>query len=153
MTKPNEKKPSEAHRPEVGKFAKVYRGGEGLEVTVLRVGPESDKKVLLYFWGIDHEYNGRILLHEVVNESRDGRADYMIERDGKACYTFQMRDVGWGGPIYDVYLPGVKNGLRVQYDEAKSREVKPEHLLTRYLEQEAQDPSPQAKSGKKKKAA
>ncbi len=51
---------SSAARPQVGKYCKLYRAGEGLVVSMLRVGPESNHETLVGFTGFDHPWEGKI---------------------------------------------------------------------------------------------
>ena len=47
---------SSTDRPEVSRYARVYKGDE-LTVTTVRFGPKSKLQTLVLFEGIDHEWD------------------------------------------------------------------------------------------------
>lgn len=122
-------------RPEVGKYCKVYRDGEGLRVTITRIGKEKDNEVLIGIQGIDHSWDKKIFKAKVTGY--DDKLDYTISHNGKTYIIITYR--GGYGSGYSIYLPKENNvektDRRLVYDEAFSNECKPEWLLTEYLEQ------------------
>lgn len=121
----------EKARPEVGKYAKVYRGPEQLKVTVLRYGPEANREFLIGIDGVDHACDGQIFLHKTENAGT-GR-DFKMTYDGKSWTTFLTRE-NFGYENCEARPPGFKDFVKVAYDEQLSLGVQPEHMLTAFLE-------------------
>lgn len=123
-------------RPEVGKFARVYKGGEGLEITLLRLGPEANNEFIFKIWGIDHELNGK--LFKLKKEGNDQRADYYTFINGNRWVMFTLRTSSgywFEWKELTVFLPKLTNGIDVYYDKDASGQVIPEHFLTEFLDQ------------------
>lgn len=118
-------------RPEVGRYARVYKGGEGVTVVVLRIGPAEKNEALVQINGIDHPLDGVIRLHEVVFQG-PGKYDYRTRAEGNTFTTLVQRN-----GLTELYVKGIPETVPVAYAEALSREVQPEHLLTAYLEQKS----------------
>jgi hypothetical protein len=51
---------AETERPTVARYGKVYRGGEGLTVSVLGIGKPDDEEYLLQYSGVNHDWNWKI---------------------------------------------------------------------------------------------
>ena len=116
-------------RPQVGKYAKVYRGSEGLYLTLVRIGPDENNEALLTIEGIDHPWDGKIMIAKA--KKYPDKTEYAIQVDGKDYVVFINRS-GSG----EVYLQRSGSPDYVHYDEDRSRQVIPEHLLTAYLKQQ-----------------
>jgi hypothetical protein len=116
-------------RPQVGKYAKVYKGSEGLYLTLVRIGPAENNETLVTIEGIDHPWDGKIMIAKAKRYPR--KTEYTIQVDGKDYVVFINRS-GSG----EVYLRKGGNPDHVYYDEDRSRQVIPEHFLTAYLKQQ-----------------
>jgi hypothetical protein len=124
---------AEQERPQVARYAKVYRGPEGLIVSLLGVGAPDGNKFLLQYTGINHDWDMKIFEVEKV-PSGTGH-NYKMTIDGREYHTFVERP-GWGGASnYEVYIPKLADGMNVVYDEGYSQRVVLEHYLTDYLQQ------------------
>ena len=80
----------EAPRPEIGKYCKVYRAGEGLKVLILRVGPEANNESLVCTDGFDHPWDGKIFKAKVVKA--DGRQEFTIQNNGRPFVVLVFRE-------------------------------------------------------------
>lgn len=116
-------------RPQVGKYAKVYKGSEGLYLTVARIGPAENNETLLVIEGVDHPWDGKIFIAKT--QKYPNKTEYAIQVDGKDYVVFINRS-GSG----EVYLQKIGNPDHVYYDEDRSKQVIPEHFLTAYLKQQ-----------------
>lgn len=116
-------------RPQVGKYAKVYKGSEGLYLTIVNIGPAENMEALLLIEGIDHPWDGKFMIAKAKKYSN--KTEYVIQVDGKDYVVFINRS-GSG----EVYLEKSGNPDHVAYNEEFSRQVIPEHFLTKYLEQQ-----------------
>lgn len=116
-------------RPQVGKYAKVYKGSEGLYLTLVRIGPAQNNEALFVIEGIDHPWDGKIMVAKAKKYSN--KTEYAIQVDGGDYVVFINRS-GSG----EVYLKKSGNPDRVYYDEERSKNVIPEHFLTAYLKQQ-----------------
>ena len=109
---------------------KVYKGGNGVKVTIVRLKPLSDKKALIEISGSDTESDGKIVLHEI--EEYDGKADYFIKKK-KGSKTEKYVTIAMRNGSFEVYPPGGGNdGIRIAFDDKKSEELKVDDLLRRY---------------------
>lgn len=116
-------------RPQVGKYAKVYKGSEGLYLTLVRIGPVENNEALLTIEGIDHPWDGKIMIAKAKKYPK--KTKYAIQVNGKDYVVF-INHSGSG----EVYLRKSGNPAHVYYDEDRSRQVIPEHFLTAYLKQQ-----------------
>jgi hypothetical protein len=121
-------------RPPVAKYAKAFRGPDGLIVSLLGIGKPEDEEYLLQYSGINHDWDLKIFK---VKKEPSGRGhSYVMMVDEHEYHTLLERP-DWGGHTgYQVYIPKTADGVGVGYDEDYSKRIKPQHYLTDYLEQE-----------------
>ena len=128
-------KKTEDTRPEVGKFCKLYRAGEGLIVSLIRVGPESNNEVLVGFNGFDHPWDGKIFKANVV--TADGRQEFTIQNNGRPFVVLVMRE-RYGQSTVFVPKYGTEQVERpVSYAQELSGQCDPDIFLSQYLNQQA----------------
>ncbi len=121
-------------RPEVGRYCKVYRAGEGLKVLLLRVGPESKNESLVALDGFDHPWDGKIFKASVTKA--DGRQEFMIQNNGRPFVVLVFRE-RYGQSTLFVPKYGTEETERpLIYSEDLSAECKPDILLSQYLQQQ-----------------
>jgi hypothetical protein len=130
---------AEGDRPPVATYAKVYRGPEGLTVSVLGIGDPANEEFLLQYSGINHEWNWKIL--KAKREPGGTGYDYKILVNGSDYATLIERKLGGSYRLIQAYIPKVADGADLTYDEGLSRRVNPQHYLTDYLEQERGTPA------------
>ena len=127
------KKSNSDGRPEIGRYCKAYRAGEGLRVTLLRVGLEAKNESLVGFGGFDHPWDGKIFKASV--SMVDGRQEYRIQYNGSpwraVVFNTRTGEVTSFVPKYGTE----KTERSLQYSESLSAECRPEWFLTEYLEQ------------------
>ena len=127
-------RPADA-RPEVGRYCKVYRAGEGLKVLLLRVGPEANNESLVCTDGFDHPWDGKIFKAKVVKA--DGRQEFTIQNNGRPFVILVFREK-YGQSLLYVPKYGTEETERpVSYSEDLSAGCKPDILLSQYLNQQA----------------
>lgn len=125
---------NEAERPPVAKYAKVFKGPEGLTVAILGIGKPEDDEYLLQYAGVNHDWDLKIF--KVKRVPAGVGHNYRTTVDGQDYDTVVERP-GYGGQAsYLVYLPGGPKDVAVAYDEGYSRRVIPQHYLTDYLNQQ-----------------
>ena len=129
---------AETDRPAVARYGNVYRGGEGLTLAILGIGKADDEEYLLQYSGINSDWNWKIFKAKKVPAGTG--FDYVIQFDGRDYATMIERG-GSGYSRSQVFVPKVADGVTVSYDEGLSQQVKPEHYLTDYLEQESGKPA------------
>jgi hypothetical protein len=128
---------AETERPTVARYGKVYRGGEGLTVSILGIGKSDDEEYLLQYSGINHDWNWKIFKAKKVPAGTG--FDYVIQYNG-GNYATMIERGGSGYSRSQVFVPKVADGVTVSYDEGLSQQVTPEHYLTDYLQQERGEP-------------
>lgn len=122
-------------RPEVGRYCKVYRAGEGLKVLLLRVGPDSKNESLVALDGFDHPWDGKIFKASVVKA--DGRQEFTIQNNGRPFVVLVFRE-RYGQSTLFVPKYGTEEVERsLVYSEDLSAGCKPDILLSQYLNQQA----------------
>ena len=129
-------------RPEHSDYAWVFEGGEGVTVTLVRIGHPDHNKALVRIEGIDHPLDRAIIEHKVAKKY--GRAqviEYSMPYDGKEWVTL----------VFDSHMPGKRTpylflpkemtyngkaewGRPLRYNKELSRAVNVEHFLTEYLQ-------------------
>jgi hypothetical protein len=113
---------------------KVFAGPEGESVAVIPLtGAESKggKQYLLYVKGTGDEFDGKALLH-TINEF-DGHANYITQYRGEDYHTLTMRDRG--GKRYELNTPGMKDSLRVTFDEKRTQALEADDVYSLYQKQ------------------
>jgi hypothetical protein len=128
---------AETERPAVARYGKVYRGGEGVTISVLSIGKTDDEEYLLQYSGINSDWNWKIFKAKKVPAGTG--FDYVIQFDGRDYATMIERGSS-GYARSQVFVPKVADGVHVGYDESLSQRIIPEHYLTDYLEQESGKP-------------
>ncbi len=130
-----------AGRPEMGTLPEAYRDDKQLSVTVVRYGPKANKQALVELAGLDHPWNRRIFLANVVDVARragEVKNSYWIQLAGKP-WGLVAQDLGYGGPMLNLCEDG-DTGKNVRYPIYYSKELSEQSnaqfMLTAYLEQE-----------------
>jgi hypothetical protein len=124
---------SAQERPAMARYAKGYKGYEGLRIAV---SPYADmKRALVMFYGINHPWDRKIFLCDMneVQSSVNPRIEYQTLIDGQQWNLLIVSPQGTG----EAFMKDVKYARPVSYDEETSRDINNEHQLTQYLEQEA----------------
>ena len=126
---------SNAARPEVGKYCKLHRAGEGLVMSMLQVGPESNHETLVGFNGFDHPWDEKIFKAKVV--TADGRQEFTIQDNGRPFVVLVFRDRYAQStlfvPKYGTELPE----RPLVYSQQLSATCDPDIFLSQYLNQQA----------------
>jgi hypothetical protein len=121
-------------RPPVAKYAKAFRGPDGLVVSLLGIGKPEDEEYLLQYSGINHEWDMKIFK---VKKEPSGRGHSYVMMVNDSEYHTLLERPGWGGGMgYEIYIPKTADGVAVSYDDDYAKRIKPQHYLTDYLEQE-----------------
>ena len=132
---------ADENRPEVGKYAKVFKSySQAVDLTVImvRLGPKEDNQALIQFSGIDSKWDGKIMKHQcnIWGANNDKLDCCTIEITGDKYCSLIGRNGWFGG--YEAYLPDMTpDTINVYYDKEGSRQVNSEHFLTEYLKQQA----------------
>lgn len=117
----------------VAKYAKVYKGDEGIKVVVVPFDPPTRKLAFIKVTGINHEWDGVIFVHEIRGEG--ARLDYVKKVDNHDYVTLIARP-GWDDkPKYTLFTKGVADDVPLTYSEELSEKTKAEDILAEYLKQ------------------
>jgi len=117
----------------LSKYAKVYKGREGMVVTLVPLMPKDSKEAIIEVKGIDSELDGLKLRYKLVNEGT--REAYQMTYDGRSS-TRLRTEQGYWGKWTSVYLPDVKGEFDVAYDEKASKALDVDKFKVDYLQQE-----------------
>ena len=107
----------------------AYLGPQGVNVWIVRIGPESDNTYLICIRGIDSIWD-----NYVIYSRRDrvrGKERYVALIKGKPTIIMRVKDdKGW------VYIPE-ENGksLLVEYSDERSKKFYPDYFIRSYLYQ------------------
>lgn len=113
---------------------KVYSGPEGEQVAVVPLTPIESKKVLIQVQGTGSELDGKVLPYE-INESGED-----------LYYTTQWRGRDFSTFVIDTYasrktnylnVPGRRDGLKVSYDDARTKALKAQDVYALHQKQQA----------------
>jgi hypothetical protein len=115
---------------EAGKYARHYKGQEGIEVTIVNLKGEAHDKLVLVR-GIESRIDDIPLLH---TEVADGKASALTTVvDDKIFWTVRSQDSHWGGKTLVLRLPeDTTKGIHLYYDSAASKKVDAAALVARY---------------------
>lgn len=116
---------------EIGSVVKVFKGEEGIIVSLLRYGYEENHEFLLKIENIDHPWNHKIF--KLKRHGDDLNAKYWTYQDGAPKGILLASGRSYGG--YKVFLKNRNSGIYLKYDEALSGRSAPKELLNEYLQQ------------------
>lgn len=130
-------------RQEVSKYAKVYTGYESVEVTTLRYGPRKNNEALVLIQGIDHEWDGKIILHKIIKKpdeiimKRTGdEKEWVTIVNPTDNYSKVNSADNYSNEIILLSIPKYQpKKICLKYNAKKSKDTKPKHVLTQYLDQ------------------
>src|SRR4051812_47911142 len=80
----------------VGKNSKVLKGDEGVVVAVVPLASTEEPKALLKISGIDHPWDGEVMLYTVRKAGED--TDFVTPFDGREWATLISRPSHGGSP-------------------------------------------------------
>jgi gamma-glutamylcyclotransferase (GGCT)/AIG2-like uncharacterized protein YtfP len=114
----------------LSKYPKVYKGEEGVVVTVIPLTPKSKKQALIEVSGIDTEIDGKVFLY---NQQIQGRGDeaYVMQYDGDERTRIRVSK-GYWSKWMTLYLPDTRDGIKIWYDDKLSKAVKPSQYIRNY---------------------
>lgn len=110
--------------------AKVFRGDEGLEITVVRYGPRERHQALVQVSGVDSPWNGQVFLTD--HEESERVSDYRLESARPERWIIRGRKSAWGNHWNYQAYPGDHREYELRYDEERSRAVKVSELAEAY---------------------
>jgi hypothetical protein len=120
-----------------GKYSKVYRGEEGMKVTVVPMKPASAKKALVQVSGVETEIDGLVIMHDIVDKGRGNKA-YATTLHGEGFWTLYS-EKSWGWKQYKVQLPESRmQKLYAYYDETATKKVNAAALYKLHKNQKKQ---------------
>lgn len=124
-------------RPELGKYPQVYSSGN-YKVTWLRIGKESEKKVLIKVTGVDNEHDGQIFLHEMkCDVSNCTSFKYETkEIPGKERWWTIQQTPNWDRPILKLFPPGIDKEGRL-YELERPKDFDPNAFYDLYTAQKS----------------
>lgn len=114
----------------VSKNIKAYKGGEGIQVFVVSLLPKTKKQVLIEIKGSDGPLDNLVLLYDEIDNSQ-GKA-YAMELEGVQSTRLRIDPREYTM----LYLPGVRDGIGIGYDEKLTKSTSGDAMYRRYLEGE-----------------
>jgi hypothetical protein len=116
---------------EVSQYARVYRGEDGLRVTLVPLVGGDPEEALIEVTGLPNDFDGLVLRYEKVPQGRDRWSYRTIYRGGEFHTMWQRRVQG--EMRVEIYLPdAVRDSRAVTFDEEASAEVDPHDLARRH---------------------
>lgn len=118
---------------QLSKYPRVYKGGEGMVVTVVSLKGEK-KQALVEITGIDTELDGIVLLTEEINAGKGTALTTTLH--GETVWLLRSDETWYGWKRMEVYLPETPTkSTDIHYDEKASKQAKPESLAKRHQSQ------------------
>jgi hypothetical protein len=105
-------------------LAKVYSGPEGERVVIADVA-DTPGAYLIRVDNVRSPINGKTRVHKESDQGR--RTEFWTQHEGGRWNTVVVTNNG-SYKDYNVYVPGLKNGLRVSYDDAETKKFKADDL-------------------------
>jgi hypothetical protein len=116
---------------EVSEHVRVYRGEDGLRVTLVPLLGEEPEQALIEVTGLPNDFDGLVLRYEMSPAGRDRWSYYTTYRGGEFHTMWHRRHQG--ETRVQIFLPGSGRDSRdVTYDEDASAEVDPHDLARRH---------------------
>jgi hypothetical protein len=135
----------------LSKYPKVYKGGEGVTVAFVPLSPKTKNQALIKVTGIDSVMDGKVYLYDKVPQGRGAEA-YTMTYEGETIYRMRT-EKGYWSKWTTVYLPDVRDGVKVWYDEKESKKLDAAAILSEYLDLKAsKDPVKKLERKKAQKA-
>lgn len=123
----------------VGKYPRVYKGKEGIQVTVVEIQDTEPKKVLVRVTGIQTKIDDVVLMHTEIPDNKSFALETYINDD--AFWTIRSEQHWYGGKNLVLTLPeAVREKISLYYDEVLSKKANA-HALGRLYEKQLADGS------------
>jgi hypothetical protein len=116
-----------------GKYTKVFKGPEGLKVTVVHLKPSSEGTALIKFTGTEHRLDGHVLLYRI--DATDPKRTYYSTFFNGARWTPYRVAVEWGSRKAHYLSLGGRSSKSLRYHEKESKRIRPQALLAEYRKQ------------------
>lgn len=118
-----------------GKYAKVYVGPEegGVVIVPLVTKAEQPRKVLIKFFGIDHDWDGKIFINTV--KETDKKIEYIMKWEDRDYVSVYAKAEWSDSKTFYCSLPGMKDDIYLLYSKEKTAEIIPQHIVTEYEKQ------------------
>lgn len=114
----------------LSKYPKVYKGDEGLVVTVVPLADKEKNQALIEVTGVDTEIDGKVFLYDLSNQGKFEA--YTMMWDGEERTRLRV-DEGYWMKWITVWLPEhAMKSYQVGYDEKLSKAAKPDSFAQRY---------------------
>jgi hypothetical protein len=129
-------------RPEYSRYAWVFEGGEGVTVTVVRVGHPDNNEALVMIEGIDHPLDGAIIKHKVAKKYGNRAViEYSMKYDGGEWVTLAFDGHMPGRRTPYLFLPKeatfqghADRGRPLSYNKAMSQSVDVNHFINVWMQ-------------------
>jgi hypothetical protein len=116
---------------EVSEHVRVYRGEDGLRVTLVPLIGEEPEQALIEVTGLPNDFDRLVLRYEKSPRGRDRWSYHTTYRGGE--FHTMWRNRSQGGTRVQIFLPGAGRDSRdVHFDEEASAEVDPHDLARRH---------------------
>lgn len=117
-----------------GKYPKVYKGNEGIEVTILPLQGGEPKNFLVLLKGIESKIDDVVMYFTEEPQGKNTLLYTFI--DDKKSYTLHFRDSRWGGRDVVMFLPEAPTKqLDLWYDEKASKAVDAAAIVRQHQKQ------------------
>lgn len=114
-------------REAVARYGEYYKGPKTLTVELVWLA--SGEGALIKVYGVNHPWDGRVM-RASLHEGNDRLNELYVVEEGKEYLLLRE------GPSHGArcYLPGLGE-LSLSFDRDAALQLKPEHLMTDYLQQ------------------
>lgn len=105
-----------------GKYPRVYKGNEGIKVTVVELPDTEPKKVLVQVSGVQTKIDDVVLMHTEIPDNKSFALETYINDD--KFWTLRSEQHWYGGKNLVLTLPeAVREKISLYYDEELSKKV------------------------------
>jgi hypothetical protein len=117
-----------------GKYPKVYKGQEGIEVSIVPLQGDEPKNFLVLLKGIESKIDDVVMFFTEEPQGKNTLLYTFI--DDKKSYSLHFRDSRWGGRDVLLFLPeSPMKEINLWFDEKASKAVDTGAVVNQYKKQ------------------
>ena len=116
---------------ELARYAKAFIGSGNVTVEVAPYKRGSKDGAILLFRGIEGDWDGKALNHQVKPASNGGQ-DYVTSYQGKPWTTLVVRRSGATKFNYELFIPGLNEPTLLTPSDGAAQSVTPEKIYEQY---------------------
>lgn len=116
------------------RYAKAFIGAGNITVEVAPYKSKDGEGALLLFKGVEHEWDGKIVNHQVTRKANGQGAEYSTTYKGQRWTTLTQTKADAGKEITQLYLPGTNEPIALASSDGAAAQTSPRQIFDLYAQ-------------------